>query len=178
MRTNSKTRNVEMAASFGSLVAITPGARERASPMSAPAPAISVFRLLKQSVRRQGVCRRYATGDAGPATTETGTAGRSAEPFTSPGWGGSIAAADDSVNLALYANIWHELDDQDAALREAITVATAKGKIALLDWRSDKRRLPGRRRNIVLQLKPSMASCRPMDVIGCRATTWDNMTIS
>ncbi|HEY1731978.1 MAG TPA: methyltransferase domain-containing protein [Terriglobales bacterium] len=50
---------------------------------------------------------------------------------------------DDSVDLAFYANIWHELDDQKAALREAVRVTTAKGKIALLDWRSDKEPPPG-----------------------------------
>ncbi len=50
---------------------------------------------------------------------------------------------DDSVDLAFYANIWHELDDQDAALREAIRVTAAKGKIALLDWRSDQEPPPG-----------------------------------
>lgn len=50
---------------------------------------------------------------------------------------------DGSVDLALYANIWHELDDQDAALREAIRITTPKGKIALLDWRSDQESPPG-----------------------------------
>lgn len=50
---------------------------------------------------------------------------------------------DGSVDLALYANIWHELDDQDAALREAIRITAPKGKIALLDWRSDQKSPPG-----------------------------------
>lgn len=50
---------------------------------------------------------------------------------------------DGSVDLALYANIWHELDDQDAALREAIRITAPKGRIALLDWRSDKESPPG-----------------------------------
>ena len=59
------------------------------------------------------------------------------------GAAGQLPLADDSVDLGFYANIWHELDDQDAALREAIRVTTAKGKIALLDWRSDKEPPPG-----------------------------------
>lgn len=54
-----------------------------------------------------------------------------------------LPVADDSVDLAFYANIWHELDDQDAALREAIRVARPKGKIAILDWRSDRESPPG-----------------------------------
>lgn len=59
------------------------------------------------------------------------------------GGASQLPLPDDSVNLALYANIWHELDHHDAALREAIRVATAKGKIAVLDWRSDKEPPPG-----------------------------------
>lgn len=55
-----------------------------------------------------------------------------------------LPLADDSVDLAFYANIWHELDDREAALREAIRVAKSNGKIALLDWRSDKAPPPGR----------------------------------
>jgi ubiquinone/menaquinone biosynthesis C-methylase UbiE len=49
------------------------------------------------------------------------------------------------VDLAFYANIWHELeeDDQDAALREAARVAVPGGKIAILDWRRDKQSPPG-----------------------------------
>ncbi len=54
-----------------------------------------------------------------------------------------LPLSDESVDLAFYANIWHELDDQDAALREAVRVAKAKGKIAILDWRSDKESPPG-----------------------------------
>jgi ubiquinone/menaquinone biosynthesis C-methylase UbiE len=50
---------------------------------------------------------------------------------------------DSSVNLAFYANIWHELDDADAAFREAVRVAQPNGNIAILDWRSDKESPPG-----------------------------------
>ena len=50
---------------------------------------------------------------------------------------------DNSVDVAFYANIWHELDDHDAALREAIRVTAPKGGIAILDWRSDKESPPG-----------------------------------
>jgi ubiquinone/menaquinone biosynthesis C-methylase UbiE len=49
------------------------------------------------------------------------------------------------VDLVFYANIWHELDedDQDAAFREAARVTISRGKIAILDWRRDKESPPG-----------------------------------
>jgi ubiquinone/menaquinone biosynthesis C-methylase UbiE len=50
---------------------------------------------------------------------------------------------DNSVDLIFYANVWHELDDHDAALREASRVTVPKGRIAILDWRSDKESPPG-----------------------------------
>jgi ubiquinone/menaquinone biosynthesis C-methylase UbiE len=50
---------------------------------------------------------------------------------------------DNSVDIAFYANVWHELDDQDGVLREAIRVTMRNGKVAILDWRSDKESPPG-----------------------------------
>lgn len=54
-----------------------------------------------------------------------------------------LPLADHSVDLAFYANIWHELDDADAAYREALRISVAKGKIAILDWRREKQPPPG-----------------------------------
>jgi ubiquinone/menaquinone biosynthesis C-methylase UbiE len=54
-----------------------------------------------------------------------------------------LPLSNDSVDVAFYANIWHELDDHDAALREAVRVTVPKGRIAILDWRSDKESPPG-----------------------------------
>jgi ubiquinone/menaquinone biosynthesis C-methylase UbiE len=54
-----------------------------------------------------------------------------------------LPLADNSVNLAFYANIWHELDDPEAAFREATRVTVTKGSIAILDWRRDKESPPG-----------------------------------
>jgi ubiquinone/menaquinone biosynthesis C-methylase UbiE len=48
-----------------------------------------------------------------------------------------------SVDVAFYANIWHELDDPEAAFHEAVRVAMPRGSIALLDWRRDKESPPG-----------------------------------
>jgi len=55
----------------------------------------------------------------------------------------SLPLADASVDLVLYANIWHELDDHDAALRDAFRVLGPQGRIAILDWRKDKTPPPG-----------------------------------
>ena len=46
-----------------------------------------------------------------------------------------LPLADNSVNIAFYANIWHEMDDPEAAFREAARVSASKGYIAILDWR-------------------------------------------
>jgi ubiquinone/menaquinone biosynthesis C-methylase UbiE len=44
---------------------------------------------------------------------------------------------DASVDLVLLANVWHELDDQDAALAETRRILRPSGRIAILDWRPD-----------------------------------------
>jgi ubiquinone/menaquinone biosynthesis C-methylase UbiE len=54
-----------------------------------------------------------------------------------------LPLADNSVNIAFYANIWHELDDIEAAFDEAKRVTEVKGSIAILDWRRDKESPPG-----------------------------------
>jgi predicted methyltransferase len=42
-----------------------------------------------------------------------------------------------SCYLFFLANIWHEIEDQSAVLREAIRVLKKSGRIAILDWRPD-----------------------------------------
>jgi ubiquinone/menaquinone biosynthesis C-methylase UbiE len=44
---------------------------------------------------------------------------------------------DASVDLALLANVWHELDDHDAALAEIQRILRSHGRVAILDWRPD-----------------------------------------
>lgn len=44
---------------------------------------------------------------------------------------------DASVDLALLANVWHELDDHDAALAELARILRPNGRVAILDWRPD-----------------------------------------
>jgi ubiquinone/menaquinone biosynthesis C-methylase UbiE len=50
---------------------------------------------------------------------------------------------DATVDIVCYANIWHELQDPVAALREATRVSVRGGKIAIVDWRSDCSPPPG-----------------------------------
>ena len=54
-----------------------------------------------------------------------------------------LPLADNSVDVAFYANVWHELDDCGEVLREAIRVTVPNGRIAVLDWRHDKESPPG-----------------------------------
>jgi len=54
-----------------------------------------------------------------------------------------IPLPDASVDVAFYANIWHELDDHGAVLREAWRILAPTGRIAILDWRKDMTPPPG-----------------------------------
>ncbi|MFI5175134.1 MAG: class I SAM-dependent methyltransferase [Terriglobia bacterium] len=47
------------------------------------------------------------------------------------------------VDLLLMANLWHELDDLEGALREANRLLHEGGRLAILDWRPDVDRPPG-----------------------------------
>jgi len=44
---------------------------------------------------------------------------------------------DACVDLALLANVWHELDDHAAALAEMARILRPNGRVAILDWRPD-----------------------------------------
>jgi ubiquinone/menaquinone biosynthesis C-methylase UbiE len=54
-----------------------------------------------------------------------------------------LPLADNSVDVAFYANVWHEFDDYEDVLREAMRVTIPNGRIAVLDWRHDKESPPG-----------------------------------
>ena len=68
-----------------------------------------------------------------------------------PGLAVTLIAADairttiagESVDLALLANVWHEIDDRDAAIEEMRRILRANGRIAILDWRADVEQPPG-----------------------------------
>jgi ubiquinone/menaquinone biosynthesis C-methylase UbiE len=48
-----------------------------------------------------------------------------------------------SVDLALVANVWHELDDLGATLDEMARILRPGGRVAILDWRADSEPPPG-----------------------------------
>ena len=48
-----------------------------------------------------------------------------------------------SCDLVFLANIWHELDDHAAVLREAARILKSDGSVAVLDWQHDMTRPPG-----------------------------------
>ena len=59
------------------------------------------------------------------------------------GTASSTGLADGSCDLALLANVWHELDDDAAAVAELERILKPEGRMAVLDWRPDVERPPG-----------------------------------
>jgi ubiquinone/menaquinone biosynthesis C-methylase UbiE len=51
--------------------------------------------------------------------------------------------ADNIADLVFLANVWHELEDHSAVLKEAARISRPRGRIAILDWRTDVGRPPG-----------------------------------
>ena len=47
------------------------------------------------------------------------------------------------VDVVFMANVWHELDDHSIALKEAARILRPKGRIAILDWRTNVAQPPG-----------------------------------
>ena len=46
-------------------------------------------------------------------------------------------------DLVIFADIWHEIDDRDAALDEARRILRPEGRLAILNWRPDALCPPG-----------------------------------
>ena len=51
--------------------------------------------------------------------------------------------ASDGCDLAFLANVWHEVEDQAAVLREVARILAPGGRLAILDWRTDVQQPPG-----------------------------------
>lgn len=56
---------------------------------------------------------------------------------------GDTGLAAGSCDLFFAANVWHEFEDRGAVLKEAARVLKARGKVAILDWRTDAPPEPG-----------------------------------
>jgi len=50
---------------------------------------------------------------------------------------------DHSCDVVFFANVWHGVDDLEAALRECLRVLRAPGQVLILDWHHDRERPPG-----------------------------------
>jgi ubiquinone/menaquinone biosynthesis C-methylase UbiE len=48
-----------------------------------------------------------------------------------------------SCDLVIFADIWHEIEDRDAALDEARRILRPEGRLAILNWRPDALCPPG-----------------------------------
>jgi ubiquinone/menaquinone biosynthesis C-methylase UbiE len=70
-----------------------------------------------------------------------------------------------AVQVAFYANIWHEIENHDAAFDEALRVSVPGGKIAILDWRDDCSPPPGPPRDHRISQEAVVAFLRTK---GCR----------
>jgi len=59
------------------------------------------------------------------------------------GTAGHTGLPDASADLAFLANVWHEIDDPNAALTEIRRILRPGGRVAILDWRPDVEQPPG-----------------------------------
>jgi ubiquinone/menaquinone biosynthesis C-methylase UbiE len=50
---------------------------------------------------------------------------------------------DATQDLVFCANVWHEIDDRNAALAEMARVLRSEGRVAIVDWRPDCESPPG-----------------------------------
>lgn len=50
---------------------------------------------------------------------------------------------DESVDLVLLANVWHEVEHRTEALAEFARILRPGGRVAILDWRTDVEQPPG-----------------------------------
>lgn len=69
--------------------------------------------------------------------------GRSLPIDTLQGSADQTGLQDQSVDMVLLANVWHEVDDRAAALREARRVLLDGGRLVIVDWRADAAAPPG-----------------------------------
>lgn len=59
------------------------------------------------------------------------------------GHSSSTTLADRSCDLVFFANVWHEIDDHSAALKECERILRGQRRLAIVDWRPDFPPPPG-----------------------------------
>jgi ubiquinone/menaquinone biosynthesis C-methylase UbiE len=67
---------------------------------------------------------------------------------------------DACVDLALLANVWHEIDDRTAALVETRRILRPEGRMAIVDWRTDVEQPSGPPLSLRLSAVDVVASLR------------------
>lgn len=63
--------------------------------------------------------------------------------FVQAGLAENLPLNDHSCDVVFFANVWHGLDDLEAALRECERVLRPPGQVLILDWHHDRERPPG-----------------------------------
>ncbi len=56
---------------------------------------------------------------------------------------GKTALPDASCDLFFLADLWHEIEDRDLVIKESLRVLRKRGRIAILDWRTDVEAVAG-----------------------------------
>jgi ubiquinone/menaquinone biosynthesis C-methylase UbiE len=96
----------------------------------AVAPAGKVYAVDFQPEMLALLARKLEAADHGNITLVAGSASET-------------HLSDSSCDLVLLANVWHELDNAPAVLKETHRIIKPNGRLALLDWRADVTRPPG-----------------------------------
>lgn len=91
----------------------------------------------------------FATGNAGLLKKKLFSGKKLCKIELLQGKADCASLPDQSADLVLLANIWHELDSLEAVLRETRRLLKSGGRLAILDWWADSQAAWVRRRSAV-----------------------------